>query len=494
MKVSYGLICLVFVLVVGAILSRRAQRGYIDFLTPLLALYFLHAVTRSAFIFYSPEWLSLNMRVARASEREIAEALFVMAAGVAVLIVSYLVVTRLRPSKEFASRQVAPLSLGVAASLLSVGISFRFLLRMARYNVISIPQWAWTPIDTFGWAALAGIFLLAFRWARGATPLDRKRARLLAIFGVLAVVTVDAQLAVSRELVLQPILALLMGRMVGAGITLRRIALVTVVVGLPIFLWIGAMKRYQDRYRDYELWLGPWYLESINAVQEQIHLGWDKFIIGSVQDRFHSVDSLVVIRQLVPSSRPYEQGSVWLRILESAFVPRAVYPEKNIGWGSRFAVEFWGLSPRAEGRAAIGISHLGNFYIYGGIGSALAGMAILGAGLGLLAAYLRQRGDVLGFLMFVLLALTVCQVDRDLEVSVGGMLKLLAIFAGVIFLRRSMQYSSTALARRRGRFHLTHAPVDSKPLATRAGEAQLDPSRGRATAVMRPLPRFSRRT
>jgi hypothetical protein len=494
MTVPDGLFVLGVVLVVGAIFSRRAQRGYIDFLTPLLAMYLLHTITRSAFDFYLPDWLSLNPRVAAASEEEIAQALFITAASVAALIVSYLIVTRLRPSTEPGSRQMAPVSLRAATNLLCAGIFFRLLLRMVRQYVISLPQWAWTPIETFGWAALAGIFLLSFGWARGDSPSERKRAMLLAIFGVIAVLGVDAQLAVSREQVLQPILALLVGRMMGAGVRIRRIALVAVIAGIPIFLWIGAMKQYLERYERYEAWLGPWYLNSVNAVQDQAQHGWGEFIIGSIQNRFHGVDSLIVVRQVVPSSQPYEEGSVWLKILLSAFVPRVIYPEKTVGWGWRFAAEFWGANPRAEGRYAIGISHLGNFYVYGGIGECLAGMAILGAGLGWLAAYLRRRGDVLGLLMFFLVALTICQVDRDLEVSLGGVLKLLTLFAGFMFLRRSIQFSSITLTQRREHFDPNPSPVGPKPIAGGAGGAQPDLDRNRPTAAVSRLPHVYRRT
>jgi hypothetical protein len=446
MTVPNGLIVLGVVLGVGAVLSRRAQRGYIDFLTPLLVMYVLHALTRSAFIFYWPEWLSLNPRVAGAGEEEIAEVLFLTAASVTALIVSYLVVTRLRPSIEPVIRQMAPVSPRAATTLLWVGLFFRSLLRLAQYDVISLPEWAVTPIETFGWAALAGIFLSGFGWARGDTSLDRKRAARLAIFGTIAILGIDARLSVSREATLQPILALVLGRMMGGGAGLRRIVLAAVIVGVPVFLWIGAMKQYQG----YDLGPGPGYLESISAVQEHFRLGWGQFIVGSIQNRFHGADSLIVVRALVPSVRPYEEGSLWLQVLLSAFVPRAFYAAKRVGWGTRFAVEFWGMRPEAEGSAAVGISHLGTFYIYGGSGGSLAGMAILGAGLGLLAAYLRRRGDVLGFLMFFLVGLTICQVDRDLEVSLGGVLKLLALFAGLMFLRRSVSYSKRYLPRAAG--------------------------------------------
>lgn len=441
MSVLEALILLSLVLTAGAVLSRRVQHGYIDFLTLLLAVYFVHSVTRGAALFYWPEWVLLHPVVASASEAEIADALVVTAVSMVGLIVSYLGVTWARTSLELPAREILPLSQRTAAGLLGVGLFFRFLTRLAQYEIIALPDWARNPIEMLGWAALAGVFLASFGWGRiGAWP-QRKRAAGLAILGAIAILGVDARFPVSREATLQPILAVVVGRAMGAGQRIGRIVLITVTLCLPLFLWFGAMKTYQG----YELGPGPGYYNSIAAVRQHFDLGWGRFIIGSIQDRFHGIESLIVVRAKVPSVRPYEEGSVWAQILTSAFVPRVFYPEKRVGWAIRFAAEFWGMDPAKEGSAGVGISQLGNFYVYGGTAECVIGMTILGAGLGLLAAYLRRRGDVLGHLMFFLTALTISQVDRDLEVSVGGILKLLALFACLLFLSRAA--SGSAISR-----------------------------------------------
>jgi hypothetical protein len=104
------------------------------------------------------------------------------------------------------------------------------------------------------------------------------------------------------------------------------------------------------------------------------------------------------------------------------------YPEKQVGWAERFAVEFWGTTT-----AGVGISHLGNFYIYGGTLGCITGMLTFGAGLGYVVARLANRGDSLALCGVLLVGLTVLQVDRDLEGVLGGSLKIMAL--GYVFER-----------------------------------------------------------
>lgn len=428
MTAQVAIVLLGAVLTLGALWSRRVQRGYIDFLTPLLAMYFLHTFTRGVLLLYLPEWLDLNPLVAGASDREITEALFLAATSVALFIAGYLAVCRLAPAPERAVGGLSPVSMRAAASLIGVGLCLRLVLRLATDDVIALPDWALTPVDTFSWAGLAGVFLAGFNWARSGVPSERNRGALLAVGGALVIIAVDARLSVSREAVLQPILAALAGRLIGDGASILRIAVYAAILGVPLFVWIGAMKTY----RGYDLGPGPGYVESVAAVREHFGRDWAQFVVGSVQDRMHGLDSLIVCRAIVPALRPYETGSVWSQVVLSAFVPRAFFPEKQVGWGTRFAVEFWGMRPEDEGLASVGISHLGEFYLYGGDLGCLTGMAILGAGLGMVAYYLRRRADSLGLVMFVLVALTICQVDRDLDVTLGGVLKLLTIFTALM--------------------------------------------------------------
>ena len=420
---------LALVLGVGTFLSRRMQRGYIDFLTPLLAVYFIHYVTRGFFDLYLPEWLELHPVVLRAPEAEILEAVRITTIGVAVLIVSYLVVTRLRASEEAPVTQLRSPTLPLATWLLGIGLAFRFALRLAADNVIALPAWALTPIETFGWAGLAGLFLAAFIWGRAPYGSYRTQAAVVACGGALLILVVDARWAVSREAAMQPILVAVVGRLVAAGKGIRQIAIAAIIAGLPLFIWVGSMKTYSN----YNLGEGAGYVESIPVVRQYMDVSWPQFVIATVQERFHGLDSLIVCRAIVPEVQPYETGSVWQRVLLSAFVPRLFFPQKDVGWGVRFAVDFWGMSERSRGTVSVGISQLGLFYIFGGVWNCVSGMAILGAGLALLAAYLRRRGDVPGLMLFVLTAVTVCQIDRDLEGSLGGVLKLFAIFFLVMF-------------------------------------------------------------
>lgn len=443
MTPPFGFLVLGAVLATGVVASRRAQRGYIDFLTPMLCVYFLTTFSRGLFILYGSDWLfPLNPTVLAATEQDIAEALVLSAAGLSCLILSYLTVMRFVPGTEPSALQMERPSQQLIFDLLAVGSVCRVVLRLARQYIIPLPDWAMTPVETFGWAAIGGLFLAAFRWGQATSAGDSDRAGMVPLVGAALIILVDGRFTVSREAVMQPIFVVLAGFMIGRDASLRRIALAALSLGLPLFVWIGAMKVY----RGYDLGEGPGYTESIAAVEEYRGLNSLQFIVGSIQDRFHGLDSLIVCRARVPAERPFEDESVWSRVLLSAFVPRLIYPQKQVGWGVRFVMEFWGASANVEGQYSVGISHLGEFYVHGGDVGCLTGMAVLGAALAMLAHHLRRRSDVFGLAMFALLAMTVSQVDRDLEVALGGVLKLLTIFWALLYINRPRTQKSTGPA------------------------------------------------
>jgi hypothetical protein len=412
-------------------LSRRRQSGVIDFLTPMLAVYVVHYVTRSTMIAFFPDWLSLNPIVMRADESDLASAVAVTAAGIAAFTVAYLAVMLWPGRCTVPIGRLELPSLQTAVKLLGIGLTFRLITRVGASGSIGLPEWITTPVETIGWAALAGIFLASFLWGAARRRVDLVRARNVTLSGLLLIVAIDARFLVSREALLQPLMIVLIARLISSGASIRRIAVYTIALGLPLFIWIGAMKTY----RDYDLGPGQGVFEAVPVVHQQFGKTWPQFVIGIVQDRFHGIDSLLVVRTIVPAMRPYEEGSAWSQILLSAFVPRALFPEKQVGWGTRFATQFWGMSEASAGQASVGISHLGTFYVYGGLLSCVTGMAVLGGGLALLARHLRGRRDVFGLMMFVLVAMTVLQVDRDLEVALGGVLKLLVLFGITLFIR-----------------------------------------------------------
>lgn len=448
MTVPFALAAFSLVVVGGLYLSRRCQHGYIDYLSPLLVIYAVHFVTRGATVFYVPEWLQLNPRVAIASEEAIAQAVSLAAVALCALIVCYLAALKLFRSRETPLHQVVPAALGAAVALLIVGLLCRLLLRLGVEELIALPDWAMTPVETFGWAALAGVYMGAFTCGRRAPGSQRTRAAWVTAVGTLAILIVDARMSVSREATLQPILAAVLGWTMGAGRPTRRIAVYVLAISLPLFVWIGAIKAYVNL----DLGQGPGYLSAMPSVRAHSELTWPQWLVGATQDRFHGLDSLIVVRSFVPALVPYESDLFWSKVFISAFVPRALYPDKQVGWGARFATEFWGLAPETEGNAAVGISHLGTFFVYGGTSSCVLGMAVMGLGLGLLAAVLQRRRTVIGPTLFVLTALTICQVDRDLEVVLGGALKQVVIVSALMLLRplsqASMPLRSARVARR----------------------------------------------
>ncbi len=423
----FALAALALVIVAGLYASRRLQRGYIDLLSPLLVLYAIHVLTRATLLHLQPDWLDVHERVAAAPATAILGALMLTTLSLAILIVGYLLAVAIIPCGRSSPREITPLSLDVAATLVGAGMICHGLLRLNAEGEIGLPDWATTPIETLGWAVLAGVFSMAFTCGRRPAGARAGAAWLTAVV-VAATLVVDDRLSLSRESTLQPLLAALIGYCIGAELSPRRIAMTVAIVGLPLFLWIGAMKTYADR----GLGGGIGYLEALPRAREYSGLTWPQWAVAAIQNRFHGFDSLVVTQSLVPSVIPYQSDSLWGNVLISAFVPRAAYADKQIGWGLRFATEFWGVSPEAQGRVAVGISHLGNFYLHGGVWSCLTGMAILGLFLGTLATLLRSLRTIAGPTLFVLTAFSVCQVDRDLEVVLGGVLKQLTIL-GILF-------------------------------------------------------------
>jgi len=420
-----ALVLLSMVIAGAMFVSRRVQPGYVDFLTPLLGLYFVHSVTRAWCDWYWPELYRLNAVVQMAGEAGLVDALLLTAACLAVLTVAYLAVMRFRVAQEPPRDSISVPRFDVGLGLLLVGFDCRLLLRLHSAQLLTLPDSLLTPIETMGWTALAGLFLLAYRSGRLAKDSSgRDAAAIVAVVGAVAILIVDGRFAVSRENPLQIGLALLCGRAIAGGMSLSRLAIVCVIVSVPVFVWIGALKSFQEG----ELGEGRGYVEGISVVREEKQQSLTEYTLGSIQGRLHGLDSVVVCRHIVPDMRPFEEGSAWTRILVSAFVPRALAPEKQVGWGTRFAVDFWGLSARSAGSASVGPSQIGNLYLYGGVPSCLSGMAILGAGLSLLAEALRRRRDAFGYLLFFLTAVTICQVERDLEMALGGVLKLVALF------------------------------------------------------------------
>jgi hypothetical protein len=166
MTIPVSLAAVSLVIGAGIYLARRMQRGPIDYLSPLLAVYFVHTVTRGAALHYLPDWLHLNDQVTAAPERAIADALVLTALALCPLIACYLIA--LAVVRSTTTREIVPFSTGLGIALIVVGVICRVLLRLASGGILDLPGWAHAPIETFGWTALAGVFTTAFNFGRGA--------------------------------------------------------------------------------------------------------------------------------------------------------------------------------------------------------------------------------------------------------------------------------------------------------------------------------------
>jgi hypothetical protein len=439
-EISPPLVALAVACLVGIWAGRRATRGYFDLLSPMCALYLFHGVARAVVVLENPAWTRLHWIVAATTGVELGSALWLMTGCVVTMSVGYLVARQFVLARSGARRSEATHSeLGngngesdlaagsrtIAIRLIAVGGVARFVIVAAGTSGLILPEWMSTPLETLGWAMLAGLFVLArsvpsrLRWTEKA--------------GVLWLPTALTLLSApnsgwSREALLQPVVVVVAGLFFRPGVPVRRVAAALVVVVLPVLVLGHALKRYQAP----EATSG----ERLGAVRESVdeYGSATDLAFAAVLERLHGLDSLLVCRYWVPERRPFEAGNVWLDVVTSAFVPRVIYPEKQVGWAGRFAREFWGTES-----AGVGISHIGQFYVFGGDVSALVGMGILGALLGAFAAISELRGDVLSMGLFVLVALTVLQIDRDLDGTLGGIGKLVVLAEGARYVLAGRQ-------------------------------------------------------
>ena len=88
MSLPTALVLLSMVIAGAMFVSRRVQPGYVDFLTPLLGLYFVHSVTRAWFDWYWPDLYRVNAIVQLSGESGIVDALLLTTACLAVLTVA----------------------------------------------------------------------------------------------------------------------------------------------------------------------------------------------------------------------------------------------------------------------------------------------------------------------------------------------------------------------------------------------------------------------
>ncbi len=424
--VSLTLACLA-----GIAVGRRLRPGYFDLLSPMCALYLIHGVARAIVIVTLPSWARPHWIVQTASFSDIASAVWLTTAGVVSFAVGYVVVWK-KTRRQSAATSRIPIGGGTAVALVTIGIAIRGLLYLPRVGW-DIPRWAFTPIETLGWSSLAGIFFLGLLSADTdvsiAVP-GRKRAVLLGLAVLLTIVTAP-NLGWSREAFLQPLVAALAGFMFGKQWSATKVLLAGVAIVVPILVFGHGVKAIAG-----EFGVDP--DESRVAMFEESRQTYDSLTdmaMAAVVDRMHGLDSLIVCRYWIPDRRPFERGNVWLQVFTSAFVPRLIYPGKQVGWAARFSVEFWGTTS-----AGVGISHLGNFYVYGGLTGCVTGMLFFGAGLAFIVARLANRGDAVALCGVLLVGFCVLQIDRDLEAVLGGSLKLLVI--GYVCLRLFARRSS----------------------------------------------------
>ncbi|MGH9364245.1 MAG: hypothetical protein ACRD1B_03130 [Thermoanaerobaculia bacterium] len=416
-QVTPAIIVLGLLCIGGIILGRSLKPGYFDLLSPMCALYLMHGVARAIVVTRVPPAVRVHPIVQSADSSEIAWAVWLMAAGIVSFSAAYGLAWR-QGRKDSVPAQLTPIGQGKAVAVLCIGLGPRVLLVLASRMGWDIPPWALTPVETLGWASLAGVFFLSLAFAQASRGLERREHGAIFLLGFFLTVITAPNISWSREALLQPVLAAVFGWLIGKRVSAVKTVGGVVAVVVPILVFGHGVKAAAGV-------TGAETSASRVAMFEETRQTYDSLLdlgLAAIVDRTHGLDSLIVCRYWVPDRRPFEPGSVWVQILTSAFVPRMVYPEKKVGWAERFAVEFWGAKS-----TGVGISHLGNFYIYGGVLGCLMGMLTFGAGLGDLVARLANRGDSLALCAVLLVGFVVLQIDRDLEVVLGGAFKILVL-------------------------------------------------------------------
>lgn len=150
---------------------------------------------------------------------------------------------------------------------------------------------------------------------------------------------------------------------------LRAIALSMVLIGVLIFPLI-ALFRSQSQQQD------P-LTRIAQTAEDAAMMDWQDrtdLIVQSVMRRAHLVDSLAVVVKYSAMMGGELGGVDYLLIPAYAFLPRAFWPDKPIGQGVTFGMEFFGTS----GGTSIGVSNPGDLYRHLGLGGIIGGMFVLG--------------------------------------------------------------------------------------------------------------------
>ena len=307
----------------GVVIARRLDPGYFDLLTPICALYVLHTVTRTIVIAAAPSWAELHPIVAATDFGELATAGWIFAGSVAALVAGYVAGFRWK-SKGVRNAGVPAGDARIARRLLAIGLTARLILTLAGRLNVGLPDWSLTPLETVGWAALGGLFVLSHRAAAAADGGRPGRAAEV-VGAMLLTIGLAPNVGWSREAFLQPIVVAGIGWLVGKRASLARISLTLAVAVLPILVLGFGIKKAMPTGSDMG---GADRLEMIRETRERYETATE-FSLSAVQGRFHAMDSLLVCRYFVPAMRPYEEGNAWGRILVSAFVPRERYAQQD---------------------------------------------------------------------------------------------------------------------------------------------------------------------
>ena len=354
-------------------------------------------ISRFAILAYdSVTYGNKSTRLATVAQSDVNQSLVLVVLFWAALSFGYLITVARKGPGPFAVLNRTGEILTTAKADFLVALS---VLIIVLINRTYFPRALVTPLGLLG---MLWIPVATMRWCQDDSSLRHERGAWIRRWAYLFPGLLWFYLDPYRERLIQIVLIPL----IAAIFHSRRIRPATIVLGgIIFFLTITILT---DAYR-----VNTWGGGPSDNEPKIISLSWSDWMEDTYTSpwatalrRFHSLDSLILTVKYVPDRFPYQERNVFVETFVRAFVPRALYPEKeDIARGRIFAATIWGYGD-VPSDAMVAPSIVGDLYsVYGPI-LVIGGGLAWGLLLGVLEGWKDKVGRPYGLLILMLLGLS----------------------------------------------------------------------------------------